>query len=629
MYIFYLLAICSEIIDALSCDAIKTDVSFNYDGQELDEGQVIYKVLQNVGTIVTNLNGGSLIVTYTGEESLETEVLITLAGVPEKKMASDEIDYFQMITKGFLTQRKSGTLEFLSVKVQDQSFQQRRFLEDSPVGSDQLATIDIKTKVSGKHQPPSPGLVFDELVEDSINAEDGSFKEELIKGGANEDDSGAGYFTNVREVYAKPILIHPTKPPTLQYEGPSDKPGGISGPISIAIIVCAALLTFGLVFGAFVLRKRQRDKKRISKSIFDEDEDDPLFFDFGNKKNVNSTTIIPPYKYHDKRSSRTLSTENVSEESWPRNIRTTSSSPHLLRSNSRSKMHEMTRNNSGRSDAERSRETNGSGRFTESSGGPVVRKDRMTKYSSRSLGSSDQGSGYQHYEAYRSDSRSRDMSNDYIDRNREEPFYGHRSQPRDIADTYEQRIREKTRRSNSQPRDIADTYEQRIREETRRSNSQPRDIVDDYEERIRDKTYHSEALSIDRGEDFEERVNRSFENVLPHQQRSRRFADEHEERIRQKYENDSGRENSGRSFDTFDRDRQNFEMDRDMDRDIDRRERGDSGRRRERNVPAHERFKRRPSEDGDGVSIASASTSSTLSTHFTRMNQLNRQNQAP
>ena len=268
---------------------------FDYQNEGIDEGHVSYKVLQHINTVVNNLNSGALHVEYTGEETLATTMVITLDGVPNQAMSNEEVGLFQGITRGFLKQKEEGTLKVLSVQVQEQSMQNRRSLSESRGNfviraEQENGQIEIKTKVSGKHLPPSPGLNFDQLVEDSINAEDGSFRDELKKG---SEEAGIQYFEEVRNVYAKPVSIFPTQAP-LEYEPP--KSNGISGPISIAIIVIAALLTFGLVFGAFVYRKRQQDKKRYRKSIFDDDEDDPLFFDvFDGKRPHHNTTIIPPF----------------------------------------------------------------------------------------------------------------------------------------------------------------------------------------------------------------------------------------------------------------------------------------------------------------------------------------------
>lgn len=268
---------------------------FDYQNEGMDEGHVSYKVLQHVNTVVNNLNSGALHVEYTGEETLVTSMVITLDGVPNKEMSNDEVGLFQGVTRGFLKQKEEGTVKVLSVQVQEQRLQNRRSLSESSGNfviraGQESGQIEIKTKVSGKHLPPSPGLNFDQLVEDSINAEDSTFRDELKKG---SEEAGFEYFEEVRKVYAKPVPIFPTQAP-LEYEPP--KSNGISGPISIAIIVIAALLTFGLVFGAFVYRKRQQDKKRYRKSIFDDDEDDPLFFDvFDGKRPHNHTTIIPPF----------------------------------------------------------------------------------------------------------------------------------------------------------------------------------------------------------------------------------------------------------------------------------------------------------------------------------------------
>merc|ERR1712038_43597 len=112
-------------------------------------------------------------------------------------------------------------------------------------------------------------------------------------------------------------------------------------------------------------------------------------------------------------------------------------------------------------------------------------------------------------------------------------------------------------------------------------------------------------------------------------QRSSRLANEHEERIRRKYERAEANLHSiqnkshdrrvptPRSFERNDWERSQRSFDE--ENDWDRRQQLDAADEMDEDMPAHDRFNRRPSEDGDGVSIASASTTSTISTHFTRL----------
>ncbi len=513
----------------MSCDTVETEVSISYLG-DLDEGQVSFRVLQLVNAVVANLNKGSLVVEYTGEESLDTNMMITLSGVPFKSMSPNEIGYFQGVTKGFLKQKEYGSLEILSVEVQKQKLYQRRHLvsansTDSPVNSIEeehllreglsSGVIDIQTKVTGKYRPPLPGLNFEDLVEDSINADDGSFREELKSGGSMDPsvtNSFGTYFTTVEQIYAKPIPSVPTKSPTLQYD-PNDKNGGLSGPISIAIVVGAALLTFGMVFGAFVLRKRQRDKQRYDKSIFDDDdEEDPLFFDSFDKKINKNTTVIPPFSKSKRsvKSIHTSKTDAVTEDMRDRSRSRSRSRPNLYEK-------EMSSRRSGRFGDDR-----------------MVRKDRMTKNSSRALGDN------QEYENYDRFERSHSYS-------RREPDY-------------------------------------------------------DYDERIRRK---------------ENSARPPLHNV-PH---DHRMSIEHEERIKRKFDGPgylSHRELQYESSRIRSRDEWGVP---DYEEYPSQRDRREFDREEEHMSPAHHRFQRRPSEDGEGISIASASTSSTLSSNFTRLKQ--------
>ena len=151
-----------------------------------------FGLLQNIEKVTTNMNLGDLDVYYSGNEPLGTEVMLTISGVPKKIMDMAEVEFLERSTKKYLKNNaESNDVEILSVEVKRQvlatDFEKEVNNEDRFL-KEETTTIGITTVITGKHRPPSPGLDFDELVEDSINADDGAFKEELTK---DTTESGA------------------------------------------------------------------------------------------------------------------------------------------------------------------------------------------------------------------------------------------------------------------------------------------------------------------------------------------------------------------------------------------------------------------------------------------------------
>jgi hypothetical protein len=214
---------------------------------------------------------------------------------------------------------------------------------------------------------------------------------------------------------------------------------------------------------------------------------------------------------------------------------------------------------------------------------------------------------------------------------------------RDVAHDYEERIRSKTepnadfRRNNSLPREIVNERsnsfsrddmdrdnEERMRVEERLNALSSREVANHYEDRMRAKEERSNSFSRDIGNGYDDMVVIEDQDRPrdprggPHvREESMRSKDELEERIRLKYEgsnpklNASTRDtidrhfskgseglNSQEGWDTRQQNQQNQQPNTDEDRSF---------------LPAHLRFQRRPSEDGEGISIASASTSSSIS----------------
>lgn len=263
-----------------SCEAVVIDAVVTHDSG-IDVDSVTYGLLRNAPMISERLNAGSMIIDYFGDVALETKKVFSFNGVPDRLMDTSEIDYFRRVTKSFLTFTVADGIDILTVEVETQG---KGFGDYKNGRNLQGSSLDVSTIITGKHRPP-PEIIFDDVVEDSINANSDEFGRDLTGGGAH---LGGDYFTDVKEVIVQPVqesLDH--SPPT---QSPSnsislhDKEGGLNIATSIGIVVGVALFTFGLVFGAFVFRKRVREKRTKRKQAqiignIDIDEDDPLFVD--------------------------------------------------------------------------------------------------------------------------------------------------------------------------------------------------------------------------------------------------------------------------------------------------------------------------------------------------------------
>jgi len=291
---------CSEIDANMNCSLVATKLALTHN-KEMDPGIVTFGLLKLTEKITEHLNSRALVVYYAGDEPLDTTLVVTLSGVPKKRMGLEELRYFREKTKKYLIESvESGSVEILAVEVENQSLKYDvevyasessvRHLEDSTTTS-----IDLKTVVTGKHRPPSPGLDFDILIEDSVNSDTSTYKEELSLGA--KDLEGGSYFESIEEIRAIMATIAPTVAPqsdVLVYEGSgygnelrSEGLGLIS---IVGMIIGVAIVTFGLVFGTFVWRKRQNEKKKFRIDLDDEDNDEggALFHDIFKEQQNDS-----------------------------------------------------------------------------------------------------------------------------------------------------------------------------------------------------------------------------------------------------------------------------------------------------------------------------------------------------
>ncbi len=317
---------------------------------DMDEGAIIYSLLASADKATAELNTDSLQVYYAGDEPLDTTMIITLAGVPKRRMGVKQIEFFSKQTKLFLERANadSDVVEILSVDIETQTLQfepneidsGEKEIPRSRLLEEDTTSIDLTTVVTGKHRPPSPGLDFDTLIEDSINADTSSFKEELIKDATNEE--GGSYFQYVEGVRASQtgtLAPTPTTGPTSQllvYEGvdPYDIQGTGLGLVAIVLIVIvASIFAFACVFGTFIWKRRQLEQKRfkMEEESLEGDEEDPLFYDIFRGKNNPAKKHPPPSNPsfpikvstcddQSRRSDRTPDTGFLSDQSTDNNV---------------------------------------------------------------------------------------------------------------------------------------------------------------------------------------------------------------------------------------------------------------------------------------------------------------------
>ena len=271
---------CQTSRDGFRCARITSKIIFSHkDGA--DEDSIQYAILQYADRLIKSLNLGELECYYAGDEPLETLLKVTLSGVPDNLMGRDELDLFEETTKKYLKENaQSEDAKILSVEVTQQKMQDLLSIESRRLNE---GSIDITTLITGKHRPPSPGLDFNILVEESVNSDDSTFKDELIQ---STKDQGIEYFSTVEEIKAIAMSSdEPTKPPSgdLAYGDYNVNEQGLGLIANIVIVIAVAIFTFGIVFGAFIYRKkRKEEKKYMNKYDYDvesEDEEDVLFVD--------------------------------------------------------------------------------------------------------------------------------------------------------------------------------------------------------------------------------------------------------------------------------------------------------------------------------------------------------------
>ncbi len=351
MSILSLLGPCTTTSVSKACIRVAAIITLVHE-RDVDDGVITYSLLSSSERATVGLNSESLKVYYAGDEPLDTTMVITLAGVPKRRMGMKQIEYFSKQTKSFLERANADNdvVEILSVDIEAQSLQfesneidsSEKEIPKTRLLEEDTTSIDLTTVVTGKHRPPSPGLDFDTLIEDSINADTSSFKEELMRDATNEE--GGSYFQyveGVRVSQTRTLAPTPTAGPTspnqiLVYDGvdPYEIQGAGLGLVAIVlIVVVASIFAFACVFGTFIWKRRQIEQKRFKMEAEPEgDEEDPLFYDIFRSRNdcakkapSHSNPTIPNNKAavcddQSRRSDHTPDTGILSDQSTDNNL---------------------------------------------------------------------------------------------------------------------------------------------------------------------------------------------------------------------------------------------------------------------------------------------------------------------
>ena len=87
-----------------------------------DHGMIEYGLLQNTDKIIESLNIGDIDVYYSGDEPLDSQIVFSINGVPNRKMNRGEIKFFERSTTNYLSENvnKEDDVEILAVEVTGQ-----------------------------------------------------------------------------------------------------------------------------------------------------------------------------------------------------------------------------------------------------------------------------------------------------------------------------------------------------------------------------------------------------------------------------------------------------------------------------------------------------------------------------
>ena len=237
-------------VDALHiCTNVETSVIMKH-LKTHDSGMLTYHLLEKSQEITENIGLGSFITEYSGDKSLDTTQVITLNGVPPAEMGESETQYFQKVSKRYLssTLAQNNDVDILSLEISDQKIittsgtmngSNRRLVASS--------SLEITTVVTGKHRPP-PEIDFSALVSEAVNEDSTELVKELRKPEViieKEEEVEISYFKNVESVTSRTfVTTSPSLSPTTETVTYPQAKGSSTGTTMKAVMI-----SFGIVGG--------------------------------------------------------------------------------------------------------------------------------------------------------------------------------------------------------------------------------------------------------------------------------------------------------------------------------------------------------------------------------------------
>ena len=248
------------------CDPIVSNIELQYNPTIMTEGTVMYALLNARSDIVLAIDTAltdSINVLYLGAIPVESEIIMTMDGIPNGQVMDDNIEnYFEEVVKDLLAERLVSSFQVLDVAVNTQTLltpsvsgsqnRARRQLQFKP-----QTKLDIDTKILGMYRPP-PFVNFEQSILNAMKQDQGRYFQSEIQARRNRPEYP---LTDQERLYFDTLTSIKSRSATVPEE-PETEPADRSSIVPILLLVLVVLI--GLMIGLYVLMrisKRRKQKK--------------------------------------------------------------------------------------------------------------------------------------------------------------------------------------------------------------------------------------------------------------------------------------------------------------------------------------------------------------------------------
>ena len=222
--------------------------------------------------------------TYTGNQSVQADMVVNLQGVPPRDMNREETELFERVMLSFVSERLRDDYDISGAEVISQSSGGigsggRSLMPDSAANhhyrgrslqSSSAESLAVTVRVTGESRNPRKRQLEDK-IEDVIDNDSIAFTEELTSA-AKQDTVVSAYFERVEEVSAKPVDGEDSppgpSPGVLSSSGGETRPniGLIVGCVIGGIVaIAAAVLLY--VKGAVGGSKKKKNQQTFEREL--------------------------------------------------------------------------------------------------------------------------------------------------------------------------------------------------------------------------------------------------------------------------------------------------------------------------------------------------------------------------